>query len=149
MNKLLLASVVVFSILVGDERVEAQLIQVTIAPPAMRVEATPPPPGPGQAWVAGFWAWGGSQYVWTPGQWEQPPQPMAVWQRPRWERRQRHWGFTPGQWMRPGMRPGAVPPQTVFVAPGVPAAVPVFVPGRRGRGRGERGDERGRRGDRH
>ncbi len=137
MNKILLASIVVFSILVGDERVEAQLIQVTLAPPAMRVEAMPPSPGPGQAWVAGFWAWGGTRYVWTPGHWEQPPQPTAVWQRPRWQRHPRGWGFTPGQWMRPGMHPTPMAPaQTVFVAP---PAGPVYAPGPHGRGRGHGG----------
>ncbi len=146
MKKLLLASVIAFEILVGDERADAQLIQVTIAPPAMRVEPMPPSPGSGHAWVGGYWAWDGARYVWTPGHWARPPRTMDVWQPPRWHHGQRAWGFTQGRWVSPGRREEPVPPPAVIVAPRRPNVGPMLPPPR-GRG-GRRGDERGGRGGR-
>ncbi len=149
MKTLLLASVIAFEILVGEERAEAQLIQVTIAPPSPRVESMPPSPGSGHAWVAGYWAWNGARYVWTPGHWERPPRTMDVWQPPRWDHGQRAWGFTQGRWISPGRREDPMPPPpAVMVAPRrpdvgpMPPPPPPQPPPFRGRG-GRRGDERG------
>jgi WXXGXW repeat (2 copies) len=141
MKPLLLASVIAFEILMGEERAEAQLIQVTVAPPAMRVEPMPTAPGPGHAWVAGYWTWDGARYAWNQGHWERPPQAMDVWQAPRWEHGRHAWGFTQGRWMRSG---AAMPtPPAVYVAPGGPRVAPMMPS--RGRG-GRHGDDHGGRG---
>lgn len=39
------------------------------APPPARVVMQPPAPGPGYAWVNGYWHWNGGQWVWMEGQW--------------------------------------------------------------------------------
>ena len=41
-------------------------------PPADRVEAEGTPPSPKHIWVHGFWHWGGREYAWQPGYWEDP-----------------------------------------------------------------------------
>ncbi|MBI3680756.1 MAG: YXWGXW repeat-containing protein [Acidobacteria bacterium] len=60
---------------------------------AVRAPAPPRPvavgvvgvaPGPGYAWVDGYYDWRGARYVWMPGAWVKPPRPHAVW--------------TPGYW---------------------------------------------------
>ena len=39
------------------------------APPPPRVTMQPPAPGPGYAWVNGYWHWNGGQWVWMDGNW--------------------------------------------------------------------------------
>ena len=44
----------------------------------------PPYPGPGYAWVDGYWAPSGPRYVWTTGYWARRPYARAYWVRPRY-----------------------------------------------------------------
>jgi len=66
-------------------------------PPAPVVRVVGYAPGPGYAWVEGFWDWRG-RYVWVPGYWARPPRPHAVWvpgrayyNHGRYYRRRGHW----------------------------------------------------------
>ncbi len=57
-----------------------------VPPPPVRVEAYGPAPGPGFAWVGGYWGFRGDAYAWVPGYWGRPPRPSAVWEAGRWSR---------------------------------------------------------------
>jgi WXXGXW repeat (2 copies) len=73
-------------------------IVVRIAPPRVRVERRPPPPGRNYVWVSGYHRWEGNTYVWTPGRWEQPPRPRARWVAHHWVHRRGGWVFVEGHW---------------------------------------------------
>lgn len=70
----------------GHRRAPVEVIVVQ-APPALRVEVISARPSAAHVCVPGFWAWGGSVYVWTPSAWVLPPEPAAVWVAPRYEER--------------------------------------------------------------
>ena len=38
-------------------------------PPPLRAEAYGAAPGPGYAWVGGYWGYRGNAYAWSPGRW--------------------------------------------------------------------------------
>ena len=42
-------------------------------------------PGPGYAWVDGYWNWGGDRYVWVPGVWRRPPYAGGYWTHPHYD----------------------------------------------------------------
>lgn len=71
---------------------------VQTAPPAAIAEVQPPSPGPGFSWVAGYWSWNGSRYVWTSGHYEQTPASAQRWEPPQWERVGNGHRFRPGGW---------------------------------------------------
>lgn len=121
MNNWIRASLIVAG-LMAPVAASAQTYVTTMAPPAPVAETPPPPPGPGFTWVAGFWAWGGSQFNWTPGHWERPPQPAAQWEAPQWQNEGRGYRFRPGRWR--AQNQGVV----VQPAPAVPIAQPVGQP---------------------
>jgi hypothetical protein len=55
-------------------------------PPAPRiVRYRPPPPGPGCAWVDGYWYATRHRYRWHDGYWTRPPYVGSVWYAPRYE----------------------------------------------------------------
>jgi hypothetical protein len=64
----------------------AALIEIEVAPPALRIE-TVPPPRVGFVWVPGYWRWEGHRHVWEEGRWIK-------------ERRGRHW--VPARWVPAG-----------------------------------------------
>jgi hypothetical protein len=68
------------------------------APPAARVEVIAERPSAAHVWVGGFWAWGGTAYVWTPGAWMLPPEPACVWVPPRYEERSGVHVYISGYW---------------------------------------------------
>ncbi|MDP9039680.1 MAG: YXWGXW repeat-containing protein [Acidobacteriota bacterium] len=69
-------------------------------PPPMRYERRPPMPGPGYAWVDGYWAVDRGRYVWVPGRWNQPPYPGAYWSHPHYDHYQDGWRMHEGHWDR-------------------------------------------------
>jgi hypothetical protein len=72
---------------------------VVPAPPAPYVVgAVGYAPGPGYAWVDGFWNLNGGRWAWVNGRWAVPPRPHAVWDRDRWERHGNGWRYHRGHW---------------------------------------------------
>ena len=67
-------------------------------PPPLRAEAYGIAPGPGYAWVGGYWGYRGNAYAWTPGRWAVPPHPHAVWAPGVWERHSGRYRFREGRW---------------------------------------------------
>jgi hypothetical protein len=52
-----------------------------VAPAAAYV---PPMPGPGYAWVGGYWSPAGARWGWHAGNWARRPYAGAYWAGPRW-----------------------------------------------------------------
>ncbi len=72
---------------------------VQIGPPAyVEEEVVPVAPGPDYVWVAGYWAWSGTEYSWVPGSWVVRPYPYAAWEPGRWRKHGRGWYWNPGRW---------------------------------------------------
>jgi hypothetical protein len=69
-------------------------------PPPMRYERRPPMPGPGFAWIDGYWGWRGGRYVWVPGRWERPPYAGAYWSHGHYDRYNNGWAYHEGHWDR-------------------------------------------------
>ncbi len=78
-------------------------VYTTVRPPAPLVEVVPPQPGPGYAWINGYWSWNGNQYVWQRGHWDVRPRDR-VWVRHGWVRRGDRYVYVPGRWMPRGRR---------------------------------------------
>jgi hypothetical protein len=55
-------------------------------------------PGPGYAWVDGYWFWGGGRYEWRPGVWQRPPYAGAYWNHPHYDHYDRGWAYHEGHW---------------------------------------------------
>ena len=53
-------------------------------PPAPVVRYVPPAPGPGYAWVGGYWYPAGARWAWRGGYWAHRPFLGASWVGPRW-----------------------------------------------------------------
>ncbi|MDO8544551.1 MAG: hypothetical protein Q7S40_29265 [Opitutaceae bacterium] len=70
----------------GHRRAPVEVV-VTQAPPPLRVEVMSARPSATHVWIAGFWTWEASRYLWTPSVWTLPPEPAAVWVQPRYEPR--------------------------------------------------------------
>jgi hypothetical protein len=67
-------------------------------PPALRYEARGPEPGPGYAWVDGYWSPHGNRYTWVSGRWDRPPYEGAVWSHPHYDHQRRGWELHEGHW---------------------------------------------------
>jgi hypothetical protein len=92
---------------------QAQAMLVERAMPAPLVEAAPPPPRVGVAWVPGHWVWRGNEWFWARGHYVEglvPAMPAAMMEAPPprpspahfWVRG--HWGWESGRWnWRPGL----------------------------------------------
>ena len=65
-------------------------------PPPVYAYARPYAPGPGYAWVNGYWYPSGPRYAWRAGYWARPPYVGARWYGPRYDGRRYH----PGYWRR-------------------------------------------------
>ncbi len=53
-------------------------------PPVPVVRYVPPAPGPGYAWVGGYWYPSGPRWAWRAGYWARPPYARAYWVGPRY-----------------------------------------------------------------
>jgi YXWGXW repeat-containing protein len=73
-------------------------IYIGHTPPPLRYEVRPAMPGPGYAWVDGYWNWGGDRYVWVPGVWRRPPYEGAYWSHPHYDHYDRGWAYHEGHW---------------------------------------------------
>jgi WXXGXW repeat (2 copies) len=68
------------------------------APPAYRYEQRGPEPGPGYAWVDGYWAPHGHRYRWVAGRWDRPPYEGAYWNHPHYDHYRQGWQMHEGHW---------------------------------------------------
>jgi hypothetical protein len=68
-------------------------------PPEPLPEMRSGPPAAGMAWVAGYWHFNGTDYVWIPGHWESP-RPGLAWRPPTvlYSADQRAWIYEHGRW---------------------------------------------------
>lgn len=73
-------------------------VDITIAPPAPRVEVVPAP-RPGFVWAPGYWEYRGGAHVWVPGRWMGERRGYH-WIPDRWEPRGPRWHHEPGHWER-------------------------------------------------
>jgi hypothetical protein len=64
---------------------------VYYAPPVRY--AAPPCPGPGYAWVDGYYYPAGPRYAWRAGYWARRPYARAYWVRPRYYRSRWYAGY--------------------------------------------------------
>ncbi len=69
------------------------------APPAPRVEAIPPPPGPAVVWEPGHNHWNGAAYVWIPGRYVTRIAGTTRWEHGHWANRGGAWVWVPGHWV--------------------------------------------------
>lgn len=89
----------------GELDIQAQGPIIEVTPPAPIVEEIPPEPFAGAVWVAGYWSWSGSRYVWVRGRYMRPPQPGLAWYPGGYVRRGPGYVYVPGRWVAPGWRP--------------------------------------------
>jgi WXXGXW repeat (2 copies) len=73
-------------------------IYIRHEPPPLRYEVRSAMPGPGYAWVDGYWNWYGGRYVWAPGVWRRPPYAGAYWTHPHYDHYDRGWAYHEGHW---------------------------------------------------
>jgi WXXGXW repeat (2 copies) len=76
----------------------AQLISITIAPPALPVYVQPAIPSPGYIWTPGYWAYGDAGYFWVPGTWVLPPTAGLLWTPGYWGWRSGIYAWNAGYW---------------------------------------------------
>jgi WXXGXW repeat (2 copies) len=67
-------------------------------PPPERYEERGAMPGPGYAWVDGYWAPNGHRYRWVAGRWDRPPYEGAYWNHPHYDHYQQGWRMHEGHW---------------------------------------------------
>jgi len=69
--------------------------------PAPQDEVVPAPPVSSTPliWQPGDYAWDGSNYVWTKGQWTQKQANATFWQDGHWEKQGSAYVWVPGHWM--------------------------------------------------
>jgi hypothetical protein len=73
------------------------------APPPMRAEPIPPPPGAStMTWEAGYWSWNGGNWVWMAGHYVERPSAQAVWQPGHWLEQSNGWLWVAGRWQITG-----------------------------------------------
>jgi hypothetical protein len=98
MRKFLGSLVLGAMLLAGTPAFSAQVgVGITIgAPPPPRVIVRPVAPGPGYAWVDGYWYPVGGHYRWHAGYWTLPPYGGAYWVGPRWEGGRYYGGYWNG-----------------------------------------------------
>ncbi len=68
------------------------------APPPLRIERRGEMPGPGYAWVDGYWAPNLGHYRWVAGRWDRPPYEGAYWNHPHYDHYRQGWQLHEGHW---------------------------------------------------
>jgi len=75
-------------------------VVITVAPPAPRQEAMPPPRR-GHVWAPGHYQWKRGEYQWVRGHWVRERRGYAY-NEPRWVERNGRWQLEQGRWIRGG-----------------------------------------------
>ena len=70
------------------------------APPPPLVETITVAPAPRVVWVAGYWMWNNTQWIWIPGSWQMRPSANVRWRAPEWRVRGSVHILVPGGWGR-------------------------------------------------
>lgn len=73
-------------------------VEITVAPPAPRVEVVPGP-RPGYVWAPGYWEWRHHEHVWVSGRWIGERHGYH-WVPDRWEQHGERWHHYEGHWER-------------------------------------------------
>ncbi len=77
----------------------AQILNITIAPPELPVYEQPPIPEPGYIWSPGYWAFDPDNgYYWVPGTWVMPPEVGLLWTPGYWGWRDGLYVWNDGYW---------------------------------------------------
>ena len=76
----------------------AQILSITIAPPALPVYVQPAIPAPGYIWTPGYWAYADAGYYWVPGTWVMPPSVGLLWTPGYWGWRDGIYAWNGGYW---------------------------------------------------
>jgi hypothetical protein len=76
----------------------AATVYVQIGPPAMRIEAVPPP-RQGYVWAPGYWNYRGNQHVWAKGTWVRE-RPGYAYHTPKWVEHDGRWSQERAHWAR-------------------------------------------------
>ncbi|MCX5741051.1 MAG: hypothetical protein NT062_00975, partial [Proteobacteria bacterium] len=87
---------------VPDEDIASS--QTTTAPsdpPPPQAEVAPLAPIRTAVWIAGFWQWDGTTWVWFSGSWQLAPAPRSTWTPPEWRPHGAVRILIPGRWVRP------------------------------------------------
>ena len=71
-------------------------VDITVAPPAERVEVVPAPRS-GYVWAPGYYRWDGGHHIWVKGHWIREREGHH-WVAHRWEQRGDRWHFEEGHW---------------------------------------------------
>ncbi len=77
-------------------------VVVSSPPPAPRHEVAGMAPGGSYQWVAGYWTYHDTRWVWIPGHWQHPPRTDTHWIPGHWDYTERGWVWTPGHWENVG-----------------------------------------------
>jgi hypothetical protein len=73
-------------------------IYIGSAPPPLSYEERGPEPGPGYAWIDGYWAPNGRHYRWVAGRWDRPPYEGGYWNHPHYDHQRQGWQLHEGHW---------------------------------------------------
>ena len=84
--------------LVSPAPSHAQILSITIAPPALPVYVQPAIPAPGYIWTPGYWAYADAGYYWVPGTWVLPPSAGVLWTPGYWGWRDGIYAWNAGYW---------------------------------------------------
>ncbi len=77
----------------------AQLsVYIRSGPPPVRYEQRSVAPGPGYAWIDGYWEPNGRHYRWVSGRWERGPYEGAHWNHPHYDHYKQGWQLHEGHW---------------------------------------------------
>lgn len=75
-------------------------VRIGAPPPPLRYESRPPAPGPGYAWVDGYYEPYRNNYRWHPGYWNRAPYEGAYYVHPHWDHYPDGWHMHEGYWGR-------------------------------------------------
>ncbi len=73
-------------------------VRIGTPPPPLRYENRPPAPGPGYAWVDGYYEPSNGRYHWHAGYWNQAPYAGAYYVHPHWDHYPDGWHQHEGYW---------------------------------------------------
>ena len=73
-------------------------VRIGAPPPPLRYEARPAAPGPGYAWVDGYYDPYNGGYRWHPGYWNRAPYEGAYYVHPHWDHYPDGWHQHEGYW---------------------------------------------------